>query len=120
MRSNTLNTLVGWFGLVLWLAGCQGQQATDTEVTSSALIAVCADANAPGDSWTCPAPATIECSEQLEFPIAVASPTGQACNADGLRIAEDPLTPGVHNVAVQSASGTTLCTTELTVTDHAP
>ena len=119
MRSNTPRTLVSWFGLVLWLAGCQSKSTPDTEGAQAALVAVCADSSlSESDSWTCPEPITVECSDQADLPLPVASPEGVTCDPNDLRISDaGPYTPGTHDVTVQNAGGQTLCTTEVTVTD---
>jgi len=119
MRSNNPRQLVSWFWLVVWLAGCQTKQTPDTEGTQAALVAVCADSSmSMSDSWTCPTPITVECSDQADLPLPVASPEGVVCDPNDLRISDaGPYAPGTHNVSVENASGDTLCTTAVIVTD---
>lgn len=122
MRSIQTRTLASWIAIVVWFAACQDQKAPETEGTPAALIAVCADPSvSEGDKWICPEPIKVECSEQADLPLPVASPEGEVCDPTDLRIADPgPYTPGTHEVEVQDASGATLCTTEIEVTDSTP
>lgn len=117
MRSSHSQTLASWFALLLWLGGCQDRQDPGASgVTQAALVAVCATPS-EGDTWICPEPITVECSEQADLPLPVSSPADEQCNPDDLSISNaGPFTPGTHEVVVSNASGE-LCTTEIIVTD---
>jgi hypothetical protein len=104
--------------------GASGGADPDTSrvvVKSAPQIRLTCAADSDGDAWLCPDELRVDCSATADVTFAVASPSGETCDAHVLVLSPSgPLSKGTHEVTVRNAQDEVLCTSELVVERSAP